>query len=250
VRLKKGHEETKQEWSELIGESAEISQEVVHFEGHDYSQHARAVWELLTEIDDDEFKKTWQSGKESVYKTLSQAGKTDLEPLERVSLTMVKFGLAVFQLLSSQVDADPDITDEDIEKAMEYVMRESGQQERTSHVEEFLQLAESAARAGEIDEGVHYSVVSSRGADNDELCLRLPDVHGEVSRYLRERDINADFFDSHKDYRERLRELSDKGRLVTETSKVHRDLNRCVAFDLEQLDEELSDFEADMFTSS
>jgi primase-polymerase (primpol)-like protein/tRNA A37 threonylcarbamoyladenosine biosynthesis protein TsaE len=250
VRLKKVHEETKQEWSELIGESAEISQEVVHFEGHDYSQHARAVWELLTEIDDDEFKKTWQSGKESVYKTLSQAGKTDLEPLERVSLTMVKFGLAVFQLLSSQVDADPDITDEDIEKAMEYVMRESGQQERTSHVEEFLQLAESAARAGEIDEGVHYSVVSSRGADNDELCLRLPDVHGEVSRYLRERDINADFFDSHKDYRERLRELSDKGRLVTETSKVHRDLNRCVAFDLEQLDEELSDFEADMFTSS
>jgi hypothetical protein len=160
---------------------------------------------------------------------------------------MVKFGLAVFQLLASRVDADPDITDGDIEQAMKYVIDASGQQERTSHVEEFLQLVESTARAGQIKKEVHYDVIENRGADNDELCLKLPDVHAEVSRYLREREINADFFDSHKDYRERFRELREKEQFVTDTSKVHRELNRCVAFDLEQLDEELNDFEAETF---
>jgi hypothetical protein len=247
VRLKKAHEDTKQAWSELTGESVETSQGFVHPEGCDYSQHARAVWKLLTEVDEEEFESAWQSAKESVYETLSQAGKTDLEPLEIVSLTMVKFGLAVFQLLASRVDADPDITDIDIEQAMKYVIDGSGQQERTSHVEEFLQLIESTARAGQVKKEVHYDVIENRGANNDELCLKLPDVHAEVSRYLRERDINADFFDSHKDYRERLRELQEKEQFVTDTSKVHRELNRCVAFDLEQLDKELNDFEAGTF---
>lgn len=247
VRLKKTHEETKQAWSELTGESVETSQGFVHPEGCDYSQHVRAVWELLTEVDEEEFESAWQSAKESVYETLSQAGKTDLEPLEVVSLIMVKFGLAVFQLLASRVDADPDITDGDIEQAMKYVIDTSGQQERTSHVEEFLQLVESTARAGQIKKEVHYDVIENRGVNNDELCLKLPDVHAEVSRYLREREINTDFFDSHRDYRERLRELQEKEQFVTDTSKVHRELNRCVAFDLEQLEKELNDFEAETF---
>lgn len=248
VRLKKAHEKTKQAWSELTGESFETSRGFVYPDECDYSQHARAVWEFLTEIDDDEFEEAWQFAKESAYETLSQAGRTDLEPLEIVSLTMVRFGLGVLKLLASRVDADPDITDEDIEEAMKYVTRESGQKERTSHVEEFLQLAESTARAGQIKKEVHYDVIENRGADNDELCLKLPDVHAEVSRYLQEREINSDFFDSHKDYRERFRELQEKGEFVTDTSKVHRELNRCVAFDLEKLDEELNDFEAETFS--
>jgi len=247
VRLKKTHDETQEAWSKLTGESYETSQKIVHPDGYDYSQHVRAVWTLLTEIDADEFRETWESAKESAYDALSRTGRTDLEPLEEVSLAMVKFGLAVFQLLASRVDADPDITDNDIEQAMEYMIDGSGQKERTSHVEEFLRFVESSAREGYVEKGIHYDVVEKRGNDNDQLCLKLPDTHAEVSRYLKDREVNADFFDSHTDYRERFRELHDEGDLVTDTSRVHRELNRCVAFDIVELDEQLDDFEAETF---
>ena len=247
VRLKKDPEETTTAWSEIAGETNKTQKGIVHPDGFDYSQHARAVWTILNEIDSDEFQETWESAKESAYDTLSRTGRTDLGSLEFVSLAMVKFGLAVFQLLASRVDANPDITDADIEEAMTYVIEESGKEERTSHVEEFLQFVESSAREGYIEKGIHYDVVEKHGSDNDELCLKLPDTHAEVSRYLKDREVNADFFDSHTDYRERFRELHDEETIVTDTSKVHRELNRCVAFDIEELDKKVDGFEGETF---
>jgi len=68
-----------------------------------------------------------------------------------------------------------------------------------------------------------------------------------VSKYVKDHGVNRDLFDSHKDYRERFNELEDESRYVLDTSKVHRELNRTVAFDLDELYKELDDFDTNTF---
>jgi hypothetical protein len=249
VKLRKASTkgETAEKWMELTGGTSDQNGEITHYDGYDLSEHAPAYWNYILNIDETEAKEVWRDAKEYAYKIAYEAGVEDLESLEVTSIAMVKFGLAIYRHFASTIGAEPPITEAEIEQALHYIAGNSGQENRQNHLDEFLSLITAAARADYAEAWTHYAVVNE-GKPNEQLCIKLDQMHHAVRKYIREHDISADVFNSHRDYRDRLNEAeNDAESYVMDTSKVHADLNRCVAISMEQAEEEVDGFDHKAF---
>lgn len=249
VKLRKASTkgETAERWMELTGGTSDQNGEITHYDGYDLSEHAPAIWQYILDLDKETAQEVWRDAKEDAYEIAFDAGVDDLESLEVNSIAMVKFGLAIYQHFCSTVDADPDLTEDEIEQALQYIAGNSGQENRQNHLDEFLSLVTAAARADYAEDWTHYAVVN-KGKPNEQLCIKLDQMHHAVRKYIREHDISADVFNSHRDYRDRLNEAeNDAESYVVDTSKVHADLNRCVAISMEQAADEVDGFDHQAF---
>jgi primase-polymerase (primpol)-like protein len=249
VKLRKASTkgETAEKWMELTGGTSDQNGEITHYDGYDLSEHAPAYWNYILNIDETEAKEVWRDAKEYAYKIAYEAGVEDLESLEVTSIAMVKFGLAIYRHFASTIGAEPPITEAEIEQALHYIAGNSGQENRQNHLDEFLSLITAAARADYAEAWTHYAVVNE-GKPNEQLCIKLDQMHHCVRKYIREHDISTDVFNSHRDYRDRLNEAeNDAESYVMNTSKVHADLNRCVAISMEQAEQEVDGFDHKAF---
>lgn len=237
-------------WTELTGGTIKENGEMVHYEGYSNEDHAQAIWQYLIDADVQDLHQNWQTGKQKAYEIADKAGVENIEHLEIVQIAMVKFGLAVYQHFASTVGASPNISEDEVEDALLYVASGSGQENRENHLDEFLRVLSEAARKGDAEAWTDFAVVNS-GKANEQLCVKLAQAHASVRKYIREYDLSADVFDSAKDYRDRLNEAeADSDSYVIDTSKVHADLNRCIAIDMEQADEQIDGFDHKAFDRS
>lgn len=249
VKLRKASTkgETAEKWMELTGGTSDQNGEITHYDGYDLSEHAPAYWRYVLDLDADEAQAVWRDAKEHAYEIAYEAGVEDLESLEVTSIAMVKFGLAIYRHFADTVGAEPPITEGEIEQALHYIAGNSGQSNRANHLDEFLSLVTAAARAGDAEAWTHYAVVNS-GKANEQLLIKLDQMHHIVRKYVRDHDISADVFNNHSDYRDRLNEAeNDADSYVLDTSKVHADLNRCVAISMEQAEQEVDGFDHKAF---
>lgn len=238
--------ETAQNWMRLTGGSVEKYGSITHYDGYDLSEHARAIWAYILDLDDEEAREVWEAAKEDAFEAAHEEGVDDLEALEINAITMVKFGLAVYQHFADIHGGDPEFSDEDVQTALQYLLGNSGQDSRTSHVDEFLSLASSAVRDGQA--GPDQFRVINKDDPDEELLVKVNTMHHKVRKYVREHDISTDVFDSPQDYKDRFRELADDdSSYVNEVGKIHRDLNRCVAIDMERAEEEVDGFDRAAF---
>jgi primase-polymerase (primpol)-like protein/energy-coupling factor transporter ATP-binding protein EcfA2 len=238
-------EETKKNHMRLTGGSVEgEDSEVVHYDGYDMDHHARAIWGYILDLHKEEAQEKWFHCKEAAYEIKHQTG-VELEDLELVSIAMVKFGLGLYRHFSDQMGAELTFGDDDIQNALRYIATESGTDKRTTHVEEFLSLASTAARDGEVFN--QYAIINE-GRSDEELLLKLDALHHKVSKYVQDHSIATDLMDSHDDYKDRLRELADADdTYVNQIGKRHRELNRCVAIDPEHAAEVIDGFDREAF---
>ena len=234
-------------WTELTGGTIKEDGEIVNYDGYNTDDHAQAIWQYLIDSDSEELHKNWQTAKQQAYEIADESGVEDIEALEITQIAMVKFGLAVYRHFASTVGASPEISEEEVEEALLYVAGSSGQSNRENHLDEFLSMLSQAARAQESEVWTDYAVVNA-GKSDEKLCVKLDQAHASVRKYIRDYDLSSDVFDSPKDYRDRLNEAEeDSDSYVLDTSKVHADLNRCVAIDMEQADEEVDGFDHKAF---
>jgi hypothetical protein len=237
-------------WSELTGGTIKEDGEMVHYDGYRTEDHAQAIWQYLINADAQDLHQNWQTAKQQAYEIAETAGVEDIEHLEIVQIAMVKFGLAVYQHFASTVGASPDITEDQIEDALLYIASGSGQENRENHLDEFLRVLSEAARKGDAEAWTDYAVVNA-GKANEQLCVKLAQAHASVRKYIRDYDLSADVFDAAKDYRDRLNEAeADSDSYVINTSKVHADLNRCIAIDMQQADKQTDGFDHNAFDRS
>ncbi|WP_262180563.1 hypothetical protein [Haloarcula laminariae] len=249
IKLRKASTEgeTEEKWMELVGGTIEDNGEITHYDGHELSEHAPAYWNYILGLDKEMVRSVWRDSKEYAYEIASESGVEDLENLEIVALAMVKFGLAIYQHFADSVGAEPDIENEDIDRSLHYIAGNSGLENRESHLDEFVSFISSAARVNDAEAKTHYAIVNA-GKPDEQLCIKLDQVHHAVRKYIREHDISADVFDNHRDYRDRLKEAEkDSDSYVEDTSKVHNDLNRCVAISTEKAAEQVDGFDYKAF---
>jgi len=234
-------------WTELTGGTIQTDDgDIIHHEGYSTEDHAQAIWQYLIDADKDEFYEHWQTAKQHAYEIAAQSS-DDVEDLEIVQLTMIQFGLSMYRHFADTVGGSPDITEGDVDTAMNYVASGSGLQNRETHLDEFLRVLSDASLKRDAKNLTDYTVINS-GKSNEQLLVKLSQAHATVRKYLKEYDLSADVFDAPTDYRDRLNEAEDdKDSYVLDTSKVNRDLNRCVAIDMEQADADIDGFDHKAF---
>ncbi|MFD1569543.1 hypothetical protein [Halorubrum laminariae] len=234
-------------WTQIDGGDTHEDGETIHHDALDVSIHARAIWQYIIDSDDDDLQQHWSSAKEHAHEIANQAGVENIEELEIIQLTMVHFGIAVYRHFATTVGADPDITEDEIDNALLYIADATGSGNRESHVDELLRILSEAARKEDAKWETDYAVINA-GKSNEQLCIKLAQAHSTVRKYIRDHDIASDVFNDAKDYKHRLKELEDDSEsYVLNTSKVHRDLNRCVAIDMEMATEEIDGFDEQAF---
>jgi hypothetical protein len=156
----------------------------------------------------------------------------------------------VYRKFAHDMGADMDTLPENeaVETAIVYIANQMGESNRTSHVEEFLELVCDTARSRDLDRGTDYELVN-QGKEDEQLLLKLRPTHQTVTEFINMKGLTGyDILNNPQDYRKRLRDYEDG--IIVDTSKYHRDLNRCIAFDMEQIEEDIENFEANPFYNS
>lgn len=249
TQLKKASTEagsdTAHAWAKLNGGSYESSTGVEYYDGHNPNQYAQAIHQFVLNSDMDEFEQSWQECQTHIYDLLSEHDIGGINGIELVALTMVKWGIAVYRMFAHEVGADAPVTDEEVEEALLYLAHQMGEQNRTSHLEEFLALVNDVARAGELDLDEDYTVIN-QGQEGEELLLKLRPVHQKVTSFVNQHGLSGyDLLNDPNDYRKRFAD-ADNG-LVIDTSKYNRTTGRAVALDMATLEETIDEFDSENF---
>ena len=122
-----------------------------------------------------------------------------------------------------------------------------GETNRTSHLEELMELVSDTARERKLINGQHFAIIHA-GKENEQLLLKLRATHQVVTEYVTTKGLTGyDLLNKSKDYRARF---SDDDNYVVDMSKYHNDLNRCIALDIDALDDSIADFSAESFYHS
>lgn len=233
--------QTARAYAKLVGGSYKTDSGGVEYtSGLDLKDHAKAIWQYIPGLDDTELSDMWQDSKDAVYDILSANNIAGVSDLEITALTMMRFGVSLYNKFAATVDADDDElpSDDQTQAAIEYIAGSMGKENRTSHVDEFLGLVRDAAINGYIDETDKYDVgdykIVHKGSENEELRLKLSRVHAGISKYLDDHGIDSvDLLDSPSDYKSRMRDLvEDDDSYILDTSKNTPPLDRCVAIDI------------------
>lgn len=121
---------------------------------------------------------------------------------------MVKFGMTLFQHFSNTVDADLDaVTNENIDDAILYIAQSMGEDNRVSHVDEFIGLMGNAIQDGALVWGQDIAVVHE-GEPNEELRIKMERAHHAVSKYIREHGLTGyDLLNTPRDYKSRMGDM-------------------------------------------
>lgn len=239
--------DTARAWAKLNGGSYETATGVEYCGGYDPAEHAAAIHEWVLDTDIEAFADSWQTCQTHIYDLLSEHNISQINGIELTALTMVKWGIAVYQKFAAEIGADPDITDNEVENALLYLAGQMGEENRVSHVEEFLALCSDAAREHNIRAEQDFAVVNE-GKENEQLLLKLRSAHQKVTSMVNNNGLEGyDLLNSANDYRKRLSDDADADDLVVDMSKYHADINRAVALDMDALEERVPNFEASNF---
>ncbi|TMT85814.1 hypothetical protein E2L06_04090 [Haloterrigena sp. H1] len=232
-------------FAEMVGDSYEDGSGVHYCEGLDLQNHAKAVHQYVMQMDEDEAKGVWNEAKSHIHNLLSDAGIGGVGDLEQQGLQMVKFGMVLFQHFGNTMGADlSHVTNEDIDAAILYIARSMGEDNRMSHVDEFMGLLGNAIQDGALVWGQDIAIVHE-GDPNEELRIKMERAHHAVSKYVREHGLTGyDLLNTPKDYKSRMGDMADENNsYVIDVSKNTTGMNRCVAIDTYALEEQVDGFD-------
>lgn len=222
-----------------------------HPDGYDFQEHTLALLDFVLTAPDENLLDLWREARDEVGSILAREGITEIDNLPRQGLTTVKFGLNLYEMFCSAVDADPTFDEDDVRDAIVYVAeRMTSKEKQKKHLDIFAEVAGRAAQAGYLEEGEHYAFVN-RGEPTEELRLKLSTAFDEVSRYVRDHDLNGeDLLNRVADYRERVREAydTDGEHYIVAKSQNTPGLSRCVGIDVDTAERMISGFERGMWT--
>ncbi|WP_152420087.1 hypothetical protein [Halorubrum distributum] len=233
-------------WVQLDGGSYSDGDGVQYCEAPDVSESAKAIWQhviqnLLTT-------ERWRDCRKEVYDTLEEVGIIGISDLEITALTMIQYGVQVHNEIAHEngVEEENTPSTDDIETAIEYIARKMGEGNRTSHVDEFIEVLGRAIEEGylkSLDKDPNHGdfTVVHEGESNEQIRIKIDKAHNAVSKFVKEYDIQGvDLLDSHKDYRKRMK---DDVQYIGDTSKYTRNLGRCVSIKTFDAEAVVSEFE-------
>ncbi|MBC9985288.1 hypothetical protein E4P24_02740 [Haloferax sp. AS1] len=221
-----------------VPDQEKFVQALQDLELNDLQNHAKAYYKLTLNTSKEFEQKQWKDIKRYVVQWLRDNGFEQIRGARRNSITTVMYGLNVYSRLCEEYDAEKPYTDDDVYEALTYTANQVSPENSQTHAEQFLQLVSQAAHKMELEYGVDYSIIK-QGTDDEELHIKLETVFGEVNKMVKQSgtEKSFDILNSTKDYRERFAELEEQEKYVLETSKVDKNLGRCIAFDMNQIEE-------------
>lgn len=203
----------------------------------DLSDVAPAFWSYLLDQGDD-FEDQWIETREYVEDLFKDK---EVEELTVTGLTQVAVGLEMYLDIADEVEADVDISQDDIDGALRYFVEESVDN-HISHIDEFLRLLSTAARANVAKESDVYHITNEGSNRNNKIYIKLDAAHASVRKYIQDHNINEDVFDHYSDYRDRFYEIADEVEWIEEKNRPFSGLGRCLVLDMEKTDEEIDGF--------
>jgi primase-polymerase (primpol)-like protein len=241
--------ESAQAWAQLDGGSYQTTDGVQYCDGYDPHHHAKAYHQFVLTTDDVELEETWQECKTVIYELLSDHNISGINGIELVALTMVKWGMTIYSKFAYDMGADMHVIPQqhEIKQSLLYLAHQMGETNRTSHLEELMELVSDTARERKLVDGQHFAIIHA-GKENEQLLLKLRATHQVVTEYVTTKGLTGyDLLNKSKDYRARF---SDDDNYVVDMSKYHNDLNRSIALDIDALDDSIEDFSAESFYHS
>jgi primase-polymerase (primpol)-like protein len=241
VRLSKTKDSIEEPFNKLMGNG-------LH-DGYDLSEHASAVYSILKEYDADTIQEIWKSGKENIDDILQQLGRDDLSQSEINSLILIQIGIATYKTLASRVGATDKISQSDVDDAIKKHIGQSGQTNRTSHVEQYLILIQDCLEKGRLEKDEDLQLIhTNSGGKTEQLGIKHRRCYQEVRKYIQDYNLDVDFFNDPDDYKKRFKDMADnQDSIVVEHSKVFTDINRAVSLDMMELENQIEEFESQNF---
>lgn len=217
-----------------------------------FTEHALAYYEWATSHDTDLIRDKWDEAGEWTAERLEELSidETELDDMVVQGLQTIRFGCDAFGGFAYEFDIerkDVGVTDEAIERAIEYIAIENGGADRTSYLDRFLELATRAADADYLEDEEHYRVMNG----DDELRLHLDRAFDKVNQYVKEHGLDDELLTSSDDYKDRLSaQFEQDDGYVTEKSQptnLSDGRRRCWGLDIQQLNDEIEGFEPAAF---
>lgn len=219
----------------------------------DLEHHAMYVVDAPLDIvngDEMDLETVWDNSQQHVRDVVDES----LGDLAVNGLAMIQFGTLVYITMCRRVGASPDINDDMVDDAIQYVAAQKGTENRTTHMDEFLTQVircmdnNTLQSVTQTPQRGDYKIINL-GDDDEELRLKLNRVYPEVNKYLKDYNIDIDLL-GPEDYKDRFRDMeSNDNTYIVDSSKQTRGLNRCVAVDTnmmaEKLDVDLEDIRQD-----
>ena len=209
--------DTAQRFKSLIGQARMDGDDVqIGSDAPDPEDHALAYFQFVCDADREHLRELWYDALERAHRRLDRMDVVDaLDDLEIQGIQTIIFGYDIMKEFAGSIGADQDaIPDRDaLDAAIRYVIDRIGPEgSRKSHADRFVELFGRAAAAGDyIERGTHYEL-TKEGEPGEEIRVNLPRSFDAISKYARDHDIeSADLLNDHGDYRDRFRELADKG---------------------------------------
>lgn len=237
--------ETARAFAELTGGSAKVNGQTDYYEGYDLSQHATAWYQYATSLNETALHSAWKESGRQVDRILLDADidPAALEDLVLQGLQTIHFGCHLYRCLLGSLHGPYPITDEEIESAILYVVRDSiGGLNRATHIDTLVDVAARAANEGYLEAGKHYKIVNG-----DELRLNLGLSLDPIRRYATEYDLPEDLLASRSDYDRRIADVVDDHPYITCRSQNTPPINRAIGIDLTAAKETIADFDGDTF---
>jgi hypothetical protein len=199
-------------------------------------------------MSEEEFEQAWFDAREYVSRKLAEWD-VEIDDLEVQGLQTVYFGFEQMRSFANSVGADLSElpgTDE-LDDALRYVADVEGDG-RETHIDQFASLCQRAAVADYLEKDTHYGVVRE-GKPGEELRVNVTQAFDEVSKYVRDHDLNEDLLGSAKDYKDRFGEAVEQDTYVTTTSQGTPGVGRAVGIHTGRASEELAEFNRSAFLS-
>lgn len=235
-------------FKELAGDAVTDEDGNVTFPDARYTleNHAVEYYRYVAGMSEEDFETRWFNAREYVSKKLAEWD-IELDDLEVQGLQTITFGYKVMRSFATVVGADlsklPD-TDE-LDNALRYVADVEGTG-RETHIDQFTSLCQRAAVADYLEKDTHYGVVRE-GKPGEELRVNVTRAFDEVSKYVRDHDLNEDLLGSAKDYKDRFDEAVEQDTYVTTTSQGTPGVGRAVGIHTDRASEELAEFDRTAF---
>jgi hypothetical protein len=236
-------EGTEKAFAKLFGGSYTEHGQVTYTDGADFDDAAAALWQWIVDSPDCTDNDAWQDAQRSVYSVLEANNIAGIDDLELTALTMIQFGTQMYFKFAGKSGAELCVSVSDVEDAIVYIAESMGQESRTSHLDEFLDLTSTLVRKRRLTEDENYRVMES-----GEVRIRVDDVHHELSKYLQDHDLDSyDLLNSPRDYKNRMRDAFDDDSYWTQKAAPDHVIGNSYCFDGELASEQVEGFEYNVF---
>ncbi|QLH78001.1 DUF927 domain-containing protein [Halosimplex rubrum] len=221
-----------------VREDPEVQESFTKIQQYDLEEHARAVYAYAVRDGViDEIEQSWRVCDNRIAQLVDTA---EIDGLEFTALQATWYGLGLYEMLCDEFGIQPSITQSEKEEAIQYIAGKMGDEERTSHVDQWFSIASTLARRGMLDHEKDYIFQD----DKNELRIKLTEVHHKIRKYVRDHDLDYDVLSSEKDYQKRIKEMSESNEsYIKEYSYPDGRINRCIVLDYEQAQAEIDGFD-------